>query len=143
MYCCLVSSASLTGFITIYGNSNCTSIQKPVLNTGRIPLGSGIFNLTVPSFLNDFGGTYLLLAIGVVLLDIVVLVIDLIAEGDSRKNLGGLPHKEYVVHVIANTLHYLAIALILVSKPLSAWELDAQTIIGREFPRLTELVALI
>ena len=83
----------------------------------------------------------MIIAMGVVLLDVVVLVIDLIAEEDSRKNLGGLPHNEYIVHVIANTLHYVAIALILVAKPLSSWELDAPITIGREFPRFTELVA--
>lgn len=92
-------------------------------------------------FLYDFGGSYLLIAVGVVFLDIVVLVIDLIAEKDSRRNLGGLPHNEYIVHVIANTLHYVALALILVSKPLSSWELDASITIGREYPRFTELVA--
>ncbi len=92
-------------------------------------------------FLYDFGGNYLLIAVVIVFLDIVVLVIDLIAEKDSRRNLGGLPHTEYIVHVIANTLHYVALALILVSKPLSSWELNAPVTIDREFPRFTELVA--
>lgn len=92
-------------------------------------------------FLNDFGGKYLLLGAGVVLLDLVVMAVDLVAEGDSRKNLGGLPHKEYMVHMIANTLHFISIALILVAKPASAWGWDAPVTIAREFPSLTEEVA--
>jgi uncharacterized membrane protein HdeD (DUF308 family) len=93
-------------------------------------------------FLNDFGGKYLLIALGIVLLDIVILVIDLVAEKDSRENLGGLPHNEYIVHVIANALHYIALALILVAKPLSSWELNASHLIEREFPSFTEMVAI-
>ena len=93
-------------------------------------------------FLYDFGGTYLLIAVGIVFLDIVVLIIDLIAEEDSRQKLGGLPHKEYIVHVIANALHYIALALILVGKPLASWDIDAPIYISREFPRFAELVAI-
>lgn len=92
-------------------------------------------------FLYDFGGTYLLIAVGIVFLDIIVLIIDLIAEGDSREKLGGLPHNEYIVHVIANALHYIALALILVAKPLQYWDLNAPLTISRDFPELTKMVA--
>jgi hypothetical protein len=93
-------------------------------------------------FLKDLGGIYLLIILGVIILDIVVLIIDLVAEEDSRKNLGGLPHKEYIIHVIANALHYIAIALILVAKPSPSWDLDSPALIGRVFPEFTQLVAL-
>jgi hypothetical protein len=92
-------------------------------------------------FLHDYGGVYLLIAVGVIIIDIVVLFIDLIVEKDSRKKLGGLPHNEYIVHILANTLHFVSIALILVSKPLSSWGMNASVTIDREFPQYTELVA--
>lgn len=92
-------------------------------------------------FLYDFGGVYLLIAVGIVFLDIIVLIIDLIAEGDSREKLGGLPHNEYIVHVIANALHYIALALILVAKPLQYWDVNAPITIGRDFPEFTKMVA--
>lgn len=92
-------------------------------------------------FANDFSGTPLYIAASLVVLDIIVLLIDLVVEGDSRRNLGGLPHREYIVHVIANTLHFVAIVLILVAKPLSAWSADAPTLLVREFPEITKLTA--
>lgn len=92
-------------------------------------------------FFNDFGGKLFLLGVGIVILDIVVLIIDLIAEGDSRRNLGGLPHKEYIVHVIANSLHFISLALIMVAKPLTYWSPDAALHLNRNFPAFTELVA--
>lgn len=92
-------------------------------------------------FLADYGGTLFLVGVGIVVLDAIVLLIDLIAEGDSRKKLGGLPHKEYIVHVVANTFHFISVTLIIVSKPLQAWSLNAPQSIDRHFPEVTQLVA--
>jgi len=89
-------------------------------------------------FLEDYGGPLLLLGVGVVILDIFVVAIDMIFEGDSRRNLGGLPHKAYVVHVIANTLHFISIALILVAKPLNYWAMDAPKYVDRDYPAFTQ-----
>ncbi len=92
-------------------------------------------------FLDDYGGKVFLLGVVLVVIDIVILIIDLIIEGDSREKLGGLPHKEYIVHVIANALHFTAIALVLVAKPLEFWHLEAPKYLGRNFPEFTHLVA--
>jgi len=83
-------------------------------------------------FINDFTGYALWGAIVLVLVDIATLLIDLFVEGNSRNKLGGLPHKEYIVHVIANTLHFVSIALMLASKPATAFRFEATKILHRE-----------
>lgn len=97
--------------------------------------------LLILLFQYDFGSMPLYVTVGLVALDIIVLLIDLVAEGDSRRNLGGLPHREYIVHVVANTLHYVALALILVAKPIEAWSPESPVELSREFPEITTLVA--
>ncbi len=93
-------------------------------------------------FINDYGGKLFLLGVLFVIIDLIVLIIDLIAEENSREKLGGLPHIEYIVHVIANALHFTAIALILVAKPLEYWNYNSTTILNRNFPELTHLIAV-
>lgn len=97
--------------------------------------------LLILLFQYDYGSTPLYVAAGLVALDIIVLLIDLVVEGDSRRNLGGLPHLEYIVHVVANTLHYVALALILVAKPLEAWGPKSPVELSREFPEITSVIA--
>lgn len=92
-------------------------------------------------FLNDFGGNLLLLGVGLAVLDFIILLIDLITEGNSREKLGGLPHREYIVHVIANALHFSSVALILVAKPIEYWSFDASIQIDRTYPEFTIFVA--
>ena len=92
-------------------------------------------------FLNDYGGKWFLLGVVIVILDIIVLVVDMVAEGNSRQNLGGLPHKEYIIHVVANTLHFISLALIMAAKPLTAWNINSPTNLHREFPEFTQIVA--
>ena len=93
-------------------------------------------------FLEDYGGKLFLLGVLIVALDVIVLIIDLISEEDSRKNLGGLPHREYMVHVIANALHFTSVALIIVAKPMEYWNFDAPQYLSRNFPEFTHMVAL-
>ena len=92
-------------------------------------------------FLEDYGGKMLIFGLVLVIIDVIVLLIDLVVEGDSRKKLGGLPHHEYIVHVIANGLHFVSIALILAAKPISAWRLDSGIHLDRAFPAFTSFVA--
>lgn len=92
-------------------------------------------------FLHDYGGKIFLFGVALALIDIIVLIIDLIVEGNSREKLGGMPHKEYIIHVIANALHFTSIALVLVAKPLAFWSINAPHLLDRDFPKFTHLVA--
>lgn len=92
-------------------------------------------------FMNDFGGQLFLLGVGLAIFDMIILIIDLITEGNSRDKLGGLPHREYIVHVIANALHFSSVALILAAKPLSYWSFDAPLLVDRFYSGFTIFVA--
>jgi hypothetical protein len=54
--------------------------------------------------------------------DFVVLAIDAYSEKDSRKFMGGLPRKEYIIHLFSNGFHYGFIILILCLK--LNWQTD-------------------
>lgn len=73
-------------------------------------------------------GAMLVAAALVVLADQVALVLDLIVERRSRARLGGLPHAEYMIHVGANGLHTVAMALALALRPLEQWTTAASGI---------------
>ena len=66
--------------------------------------------------------TISLVAFGLVeLADFGIVIWDVAIEHHSRSALGGLPRSEYLVHIVATTLHSGAIALAFVSWPLAAW----------------------
>lgn len=94
-------------------------------------------------YLNDYAGNFLLIGLGLISLDILTLLIDLVLEGDSRKELGGLPHREYMVHIIANTLHFVSLAFILAAKPITAFTMKSTEIIDRNGYELSVIIAKI
>jgi hypothetical protein len=84
------------------------------------------FAATLPTvFLWETGG--LLLWTGVLLIgaDLVVSLADMLAESDSRADLGGLSRGEYVLHMVIMTAKGSAISLALAARPGAAWALDA------------------
>jgi hypothetical protein len=68
-------------------------------------------------------GYLLYLTVALVLLDIAVMVMDALIEYRSRAGLGGLSRGEYTVHLIANSLHMMAITLAFASRPAASWQL--------------------
>ena len=44
-----------------------------------------------------------------------------VTDTRSRRELGGIPRAEYVIHVVATGFHMAACALALASRPLAAW----------------------
>lgn len=88
------------------------------------------FAATLPAvFLWETGG--LLLWIGVVLIgaEMVVSLADMLAEGDSRAELGGLSRGEYVLHMVIMTAKGSALSLALAARPQAAWSLEAPWIL--------------
>jgi hypothetical protein len=89
-----------------------------------------LFAGTLPAvFLWETGG--LLLWTGVVLIgaDLVVSLADMLAETDSRADLGGLSRGEYVLHMVIMMAKGSAISLALAARPETAWAFDAAWIL--------------
>jgi hypothetical protein len=54
--------------------------------------------------------------IAVIGLDQVAMVLDVWVEPRSRRNLGGLPSNEYLIHIVAVSIHVAALALAFVGR---------------------------
>lgn len=69
-----------------------------------------------------------------VTIDLIILGIDALAEGDSRKSLGGLPKWEYVLHLFANSFHFASVLLMVATKTsVSEFGLSIDTTIKSSF----------
>jgi hypothetical protein len=79
-------------------------------------------------YLADSTGAFLWCAAACIAADQVVLALDLRAETFSRRHLGGLSPAEYQIHVVANGLHGVALALALASRPADAWSLGVSSL---------------
>lgn len=103
------------------------SWREHVLHTARavlfLPMLLALFGVVS-------GGLLLWIGIGMVLLDQVVELLDLLSEKDSRASIGGLSSLEYVVHVSLTTLRSAAIALSLAARPISAFALSSPLVLG-------------
>ena len=91
-------------------------------------------------FLADASGAFLWTAVACVALDQAVLILDLLAEARSRRRFGGLSAAEYQVHVLANGMHGIALALALASRPLSAWSFNAHSLTMSYLPFEAQLL---
>lgn len=91
-------------------------------------------------FYADFGGIALWAGVAFILLDLIVEMLDVFTENDSRTSLGGLTSFEYAAHVAATTFRIAAISFVLGAKPASAWSLSSPLIIG-EYTSLIQMNA--
>lgn len=76
-------------------------------------------------YLADAVGPCLWAAAAAIAVDQLMLALDLRAEATSRLRFGGLSPAEYQIHVAANGLHGIALALALASRPTAAWTSSA------------------
>ena len=90
------------------------------LHTGRALL---IVPALVLLYLVEPTGALLYAALGVVVADQVLMVLDLLVERRSRARWGGIPHAEYMVHIAANSLHAVGLALAFASRSASSWSM--------------------
>jgi hypothetical protein len=93
-----------------------------VLHTGRALLA---IPAVVFLYLFEPAGIALYGALAAAVADQVLMVIDTVVEKRSRLRWGGLPHAEYMVHLVANSLHAVAFALAFASVPAKGWSLTA------------------
>jgi hypothetical protein len=85
-------------------------------------------------YLADASGLCLWTAAAAIAVDQLMLALDLRAEATSRRRFGGLEPAEYQIHVVANGLHGIALALALASRPTSAWSLGACSLGASSLP---------
>jgi hypothetical protein len=85
-------------------------------------------------YLADASGLCLWTAAASIAVDQVMLALDLRTEATSRSRFGGLAPAEYQIHVVANGLHGIALALALASRPVSAWSLSACSLGASDLP---------
>lgn len=76
-------------------------------------------------YLADAEGLCLWTAATAIAIDQLMLAFDLREETTSRRRFGGLAPTEYQIHVAANGLHGIALALALASRPTTAWTSSA------------------
>jgi hypothetical protein len=93
-----------------------------ILHTGRALLVAPALILL---YLIEPAGPLLYSALAIVIADQALMVLDLLVERRSRARWGGIPHAEYMVHVAANALHAVGLALAFASRPASSWSLTA------------------
>lgn len=89
-------------------------------------------------FVRNFAGPLLWFGIFFLLVDFVVEFLDVFCERNSRALIGGLSSTEYATHIAATTFRVAAIALILGSKPASAWN-GSTPLVAKEYPVLVSL----
>lgn len=87
----------------------------------------------------NLSGSMLLLAVGIIIVDLIIESIDVISERKSRKNIGGLSSGEYLLHVTLTTTRVAAITLFLASKPKEAW---FATVSLAEYPEMVRTIVL-
>jgi hypothetical protein len=104
-----------------------SSWREHVWHTGRAVL---FVPIVLTLFCVVSGGPLLWAGIALVVLDQALELLDMASEKRSREPIGGLSSVEYVLHVTLTTFRTAAIALSLAARPVSAFALDAPSILG-------------
>lgn len=106
-------------------------------HTGRSLLFAPIL-LTI--FLAPTGGVVLWIGVALLAIDQLAEMLDADSERTSRRSFGGVARGELMLHVVLLIVRAAAIALALVSRPQSAWSLDAPWVAGTYAPWVRDLV---
>lgn len=93
-------------------------------------------------FARNFAGALIWVALIVILADLVVEMLDVVSEKDSRAGMGGLSTAEYATHIVATTLRVAALGLILAAKPAPAWDFAAPIVADEDYPAMVRFTAL-
>ena len=70
----------------------------------------------------NVAGPLLWLGIGLLLVDFIAEIIDIAVEKEARSELGGISSAEAAIHVTATGFRMAALAMIMVSKPIAAYD---------------------
>ncbi len=94
-------------------------------------------------YAGNYGGWLLWLAIAFVAADFVLELLDVAAERQSRRKIGGISSGEYMVHISATSVRMVSLALILAAKPLAAWSLASPVHLAQAYPPWLQSFALV
>ena len=91
-------------------------------------------------FYGNFTGVLLWAGLLVVGIDLIVELVDVFSENDSRAGLGGLTSAEYAAHVTATTFRIAALSFAIAAKPAAVWSLG-ESAATYEVPQLVQFIA--
>ena len=83
--------------------------------------------ITLIFFAWNSAGILLWAGLGLLLIDLIAEVVDILVEKKARAALGGISPAESVIHVTATGFRMGALAIVLAMKPLSAFALTTST----------------
>jgi hypothetical protein len=92
-------------------------------------------------FYGDFSGLLLWAGLIFVGADLIVELVDVFSENDSRAGIGGLTSAEYAAHVTATTFRIAALSFAIAAKPLAAWSLTGEVAVY-ETSQFAQFIAL-
>lgn len=94
-------------------------------------------------YLADASGLCLWTVAAAIAVDQLMLFLDLREEATSRRRFGGLEPAEYQIHVTANGLHGIALALALASRPTTAWSMSACSLAPSSLPIAVQALVVV
>lgn len=74
-------------------------------------------------FVVNAAGVLLWSAVVLIVIDLVLEAIDILVEKEARAKLGGISSGEALVHIMATACKSVALALMAVAKPITAWKI--------------------
>jgi len=95
--------------------------------------------ITLIFFAWNSAGLLLWAGLGLLLIDLVAEVVDILVEKKARAHLGGISPAESVIHVTATGFRMGALAIVLAMKPLSAFALTTSTATLASLPSFLSL----
>jgi hypothetical protein len=85
-------------------------------------------------YIENVAGYLLMFGIGLVILDLILELFDVLVEQKSRAHLGGISSHESAVHVFASSFKMASLAMILAAKPLGAFSLSSPLFLHENYP---------
>ena len=83
--------------------------------------------ITLIFFAWNSAGLLLWLGLGLLLIDLIAEVVDILVEKKARETLGGISPAESVIHVTATGFRMAALGIVLALKPIDAFGLQTLT----------------
>ena len=83
--------------------------------------------ITLIFFVWNSAGPLLWLGLGLLLVDLIAEVVDILVEKAARVELGGISPSESVIHITATGFRMAALAIVLAFKPIEAYAWQAVT----------------
>lgn len=90
--------------------------------------------ITLIFFAWNSAGLLLWLGLGLLLIDLIAEVVDILVEKKARETLGGISPAESVIHVTATGFRMAALGIVLALKPIDAFGFHALTHHFEPFP---------